>query len=58
MSSSRACGETGCGGCPTVGQVSAWMARAREEGKRNANLALGLPEFFNVDAATLEGGEG
>ncbi len=48
-----ACGGVNCG-CLSVAQMNDFMRWAREDGKRQANFALGLPEFFNVDRDILE----
>jgi hypothetical protein len=34
-------------------ELDLWFAQKREDDKRNANLVLGLPEFFNVDRELL-----
>lgn len=47
------CGDPECGGCPSPLEMEWINAQMYENDKRNANLALGLPEFFNVDRSKL-----
>ena len=43
------CGETDCGICPTPEDMDERGEIMAMEDRRNANLILGLPEFFGLD---------
>jgi len=48
------CGDPECGGCPTPIEMELFTRQMHEDGKRQANLILGLPEYFNVDRELIE----